>query len=47
MRVLRWLSDIEILAALRLAALGHWWAAHAAHRSRKLSGKCSSDEALK
>lgn len=47
MGVLRWISDIEILAALRLAALGNWWAAHAANRRRKFSGKCSGDEALK
>ncbi|MGS4985016.1 MULTISPECIES: hypothetical protein [Pseudosulfitobacter] len=35
--VLRWILIKEISAAVRLGALGDWWAASAVRRLRKLS----------
>ena len=37
--MIRRVIEVEILVALRLGALGQWWAASAARRLGKLSGK--------
>lgn len=36
---LRWFLGVEIVAALRLGALGQWWAASAARRLKRLSAR--------
>ena len=35
--------NIEILTALRIAAFGQWWAAHATRRHGKFSGVKSGE----
>ena len=40
-RLLHWVSRNEIVVALRLSALGWWWAGHALRRADRAAAKTS------